>query len=496
MRIREKALHLIAWVLGVSISGLQTWNQEFDEELKPYKKADNRGKAAKVEIDTVRLIVDKARELKERGRRMRIHSFARQINQEHNLNLGWKTIQDILTANDLYKPKTRQKRPKFYQSLCRGIPSGQLSLDGSELEIILGNQVVKYNLELCVDVASFCHTGFEISPTETSEVVLSVLKQHIRQWGHPLAVIADSGSANLSGNVRDFLKKRDIQILPTGPGNPKGNGTDEGAFSQLKKTIGSIRIDTSSLQNLGKSILENIIAVYVTMRNQMNLRQPGKSPSEKMQTVVCEQDKARQREKHQKHKENKNRDENGPKLDRLHWVLQHHAISPESGELERAEKCIKYYDTEAITKSEKAFLKAVNRDPGRCTLPYFFGILKNIQQELDDQRHQDYCRSRYNYELMLENEKRKQEQLNKRASVEGTLKLVCTAMKMTTDFLKRSALHKCQEYVKELLGSRTYKKPLWNQFMEAIGASRNLDLRQKQEATRLIENLINHAAEA
>ncbi|WP_198146081.1 hypothetical protein [Desulfonatronovibrio magnus] len=35
-----------------------------------------------MEIDTVRLIVDKARELKERGKRLRIHSFAREINAE------------------------------------------------------------------------------------------------------------------------------------------------------------------------------------------------------------------------------------------------------------------------------------------------------------------------------------------------------------------------------------------------------------------------------
>lgn len=475
---------------------MQAWNQEFDEQLKPYKKVDNRGKAAKVDIDIVRLVVDKAKEVKERGKRLRIQRFAREIKDEFNLNLGWKTIQDILTANDLYRPETRQKRPEFYQSLCRGIPNGQLSLDGSGIEIILGSQVFKYNVELGVDVSSFCHTGFEISPSETSEAVLSVLKQHIRQWGHPLAVILDHGSANLSGNVRDFLKERNIQILPAGPGNPKGNGTDEGAFSQLKKTIGSIQIDTSSMQVLAKSILENIIAVYVTMRNQMSLRQPRKSPRERMQTQACEQDKARQREKHQKYKENKTRDENRPKLDRLHWILQHHEISPESGELERAEKCIKYYDTEAIIKSEEAFLRAVNRDSGRRTLPYFFGILKNIQQDLDDQRHQDYCRSRYNYELMLENERRKQEQLNKRASIEGTLKLVCTAMKVTVDFLKCSALRRCQDYVKELLESRNYKKPLWNKFMEAIGARTDLNLTQKEEAARLIEDLIDHAAKA
>ncbi len=205
LRIRERALHLIAWVLGISVSAMQAWNQEFDEELRPYRKVDNRGKAAKVDIKTVRLVVDKAKECKERGKRLRIRRLARELRGELNLNLGWKTIQDILTANDLYRPKTRQKRPGFYQSLCRGIPNGQLSLDGSELEIILGNQTLKYNVELGVDVDSFCHTGFEVSSTETSYAVLSVLEQHNRQWGRPLAVICDHGSANLSDDVLDYL---------------------------------------------------------------------------------------------------------------------------------------------------------------------------------------------------------------------------------------------------------------------------------------------------
>jgi hypothetical protein len=31
-------------------------------------------------------------------------------------------------------------------------------------------------------------------------------------------------------------------------------------------------------------------------------------------------------------------------------------------------------------------------------LPYFFGILKNIQNEMDEARYEDYCRQRYGHE--------------------------------------------------------------------------------------------------
>ncbi len=51
----------------------------------------------------------------------------------------------------------------------------------------------------------------------------------------------------------------------------------------------------------------------------------------------------------------------------------------------------------AILAAEEAFVRAVNRKKDRATLSYFFGILKRIQQEQDDQAHEQQCRARYNY---------------------------------------------------------------------------------------------------
>ena len=46
------------------------------------------------------------------------------------------------------------------------------------------------------------------------------------------------GSGSLSGEARDYLERNDIEILASGPGNLKGNGTCEGAFAEMKKVIG------------------------------------------------------------------------------------------------------------------------------------------------------------------------------------------------------------------------------------------------------------------
>ena len=57
--------------------------------------------------------------------------------------------------------------------------------------------------------------------------------------------------------------------------------------------------------------------------------------------------------------------------------------------LNRAEKAIKGYEMAAIEATEEAFNRAVSRRPERMNLAYFFGILKRIQQERDDEAYRE-----------------------------------------------------------------------------------------------------------
>ena len=493
-RAESRPFRVIAWSLGIPVATLKTWDQEFDPDLRPYKKSDKRGKAAKVDMETVRQIVNKAKVFKEQGRRLRLKRFTREL----QIGLSSKTIRDILIANDLWSPQTRQKRPVFYQSLCQQIPNGLLSLDGSTIEVRVGDQHLNYNLELGVDADSFYHTAHEITPTETGDAVLSVIEKHQQDWGPPLGVIYDCGSANLSEHVTNYLENQGIQILKAGPANPKGNGTDEGAFSQLKQAIGDINIDTSTPYALGKSVLEKLVSLYRFMRNKMALRKPQFSPEQQMQRPVSKQEKEQQKVHLEEQRKRKtNDDAHQAKIDRLHWLISYYNISLSSTEYQRARRCLKGYDQEALIKAEEAFLRAVHRDSKRCNLAYFFGILKNIQQELDDQRYQEYCRQRYSYQLHLKKQRMQQEaQDESQVSVEGVLKLVVTAIGLSTDFLKEKALGNCKTKIKELLSSVSYVGPLKKRFQEAIGARTDLDLQQKEQAYNWVESLIEETAAA
>lgn len=271
-------------------------------------------------------------------------------------------------------------------------------------------------------------------------------------------------------------------------------------FSLLKKTVGNIQLDASSPWALGKSVLEAILLVYVTMRNQLSLRKPRIIPSEQMQVPVTEEQRQHEKQMLAEHAKKKNHDDaNQPKLDRLYWVINHHGLLPEPAELQRAERCIKAYDMEAISKTERAFIRSVNRDQARRNLSYFFGILRNIQQEIDDQRYKDYCRQHYNYELQLENQRRREEhqaQSQCQRTIEQIVNMAAIAARLTDGFLKESALKRCQKWLEQVLSGKSYLHPVRKKIFDVIGNKKDLELDQKEQVSQVMDQLLTQTVGA
>lgn len=493
MRNQSFSVRLISWLLHLPVGTLFSWDQGFDEQMRPYKVLDNRGKTGKVTIEIVGRIVDCAKAVKAQKRRIRIKGFVKAIREELGVDLGRKTVTEILIANDLWGAETRRRRPRFYQSLCRRIPNGLLSIDGSELVVLLNGIGYRFNVELAVDVGSFCHTGLSIEDTETAHAVITAIEQHRCQWGDPLGVVFDSGSANLSDEVCGYLKGCGIERVPVGPGNPKGNGTDEGAFSQMKKALGTIRVNGSSPRALAKSVLDLVVSLYIRMRNQMGLRRNDITPVSQMEAPVTDGQRQKEHKRIVDHLKTRNRDDGKEaKGDRLQWIMNHHRLVVEPEALKRARYCIGFYEMEAISRSEEAFFKAVKRDPRKASLPYFFGILRNIQQKLDDEQYRTYCRLRYNHEQMLTNERRIQDQQkpDAPASVEDIVNMGVQAVTQSFRRIRELAMKRIEEWIEELVKSVRYIGPLKKQFIEAIGAKGHLDENQKENVWKLIEQFL------
>lgn len=477
-------------MLSVSFSTLSDWNRGFDEKMNPLIVPENRGKAGKVTIKIVKSVVDKAKAMKERGKRIRIKQFTRALIEEDKIVLSFKTVSEILIANDLVGARTRQKRPKFYQSLRQRIPNGLLSIDGSEFTVWIADTFFKFNVELAVDVGTFAHTAFSIADTETTREVINVLESHIKNWGTPVGVVCDSGRANLSKDAKTYIKHMGIELVPVGPGNPKGNGTDEGAFSQMKKVLGIICLNMSSPKALAKSFLEALISVYINMRNRLCVHGKKASPEHRMAMAVSSDQRDLELQRLKAHKKTKILCEKDQlKLDRLHWVIDHFGLNVEPEAKKHAERTIKSYDLETIGATESAFIKAISRKSNRKNLSYFFGILKNIQQKRDDDAKKQYCREQYNYQMMLDMQRRENDQQDP-VTIDHVIAMLEKAVTMKVRFVKELAIRRAREWTQALMKGYKYLGTLKKKFSDALGMLNHLSLEEKQKVWELIEQFL------
>ena len=461
--------------------------------MQPIIVPDKRGKTGKVTLDMVREIVKIAKFYKAEDNRIRLKEFTRMLAEEKDIFLSSKSVGDILTANGLRSPRTRQKQPVFYQKLRQKIPNGLVSIDGSEIKIYIDDQIVKLNLEMVVDTNSFAHTAFSVSAHESSDEFIKVMESHCRQWGTPIGLVCDSGSANLSALSRAFLDLHDIKPVPAGPANPKGNGTIEGAFSQLKNVIGSIRLNTSSPEALAKSVLQTVIAVYIKMRNKLPLERTVKTPAECMTGPVSDECRFEVEQKLQNQIKIKNfSNEDQPKLDLIRCLIKNMGIHADAAAITRAEKSITFYNMKAILETEKAFVKAVNRKKERLCLPYFFGILKRIQQDQDDDAYKRQCQERYNYDQMKKQIQEHEEQRKpKPSTVQNVLNILVTAINAPVKYLKNVSLRRAKEWTSELIQTTKYIGTLRKKFEKKLVEMSQLNLEQKNKVWGYVTELLS-----
>jgi len=171
-------------------------------------------------------------------------------------------------------------------------------------------------------------------------------------------------------------------------------------------------------------------------------------------------------------------------------MLRYHGIAPEPDALKHAERSIKGYEKEAISAAEEAFLKAVNRNPEKKSLSYFFGILVRIQRERDEEAYRRYCTRRYNEEVMKQLKRQEQEPPKTRC-VEDIVGILVQAVKASVQFVREAALRKAREWTQELMEAYRYMGALKNRFSEALGNLKDFTVEEKNKVWELIEHILN-----
>ena len=170
-------------------------------------------------------------------------------------------------------------------------------------------------------------------------------------------------------------------------------------------------------------------------------------------------------------------------------MIERYGFELEAAVLKRAQYSIKFYELEAINETQKAFVKATNKNADRCNLSYFFGILKNIQQQRDQEAIRQYCRKRYNYLRMLDMQ-RKEDAEQQSASIDDIIRMLEKAVTKKSRIVKELAIRRVRDWTHELVKHYSYIGSLKKKLSDALGKLNHLNLEQKKKAWELIEQFL------
>jgi len=134
----------------------------------------------------------------------------------------------------------------------------------------------------------------------------------------------------------------------------------------------------------------------------------------------------------------------------------------------------------AIMVAEKAFIKAVNRKNECSNLPYFFGILENIQKQRDDDAYKEYCRQRYHYEQMFEDQRRSQSLQKDPPKIEQILSILEKGIDASSSTVKNLGLRRAREWTEELSKLHSYTGSLKKRFIDVISKINHLSVEKKK----------------
>lgn len=238
--------------------------------------------------------------------------------------------------------------------------------------------------------------------------------------------------------------------------------------------------------------MEKMIRLYITLRNRIPGRGTLLTPLEKMSVPVSKAQQAHERKRLRDHMAAREEPQSDQiKRDRLHGLIRYNDIAVEPAALKRAEKTIKAFEKEAISAAEKVFVKALNRKSERKNLAYFFGILKRIQQERDDEAYRRYCHRRYNEQVLVELKSQDQQSQNSH-TVEGIVTMLVKAVETKFPFVKELATKKAREWTRELTQSYRYPGALKNSFSKKIDDLKDLSLEKRSEVLQFIDQFLVH----
>jgi transposase InsO family protein len=395
--------------------------------------------------------------------KVKISAFMKELRQQWKTQ-PWavappsrKTVEDMLAANGCRKPTPRKSATAVHiEKTRRHFPGAQVLLDGKQVLVSLLGQVYTFVIEFCQDMATSTIGGTAIGDTETAELVKAAVADFTAQHGQPLATLQDNGAGNDKAAI-DF-GAAGIVVIKAQPYRPETKGLIEGEFGLFEKIVSTIEITGTTAQEMARSILKQLVAVYVRLRNQTPRCSVCPFTPQAMlnyQPTAAQQQQAYDQLQAASARQAKQQEQ------RLKVSQEFHALTDRiiqeyrlTGDRLRFKQSLKHVELAVIREAELQFAVQSARkgfDETKRTLAYFAAIVRNLQVNQDDAQRLATARRRYSLnqqaaQQRAEVQTRRAEQQQRAELAKQPEKALVIFLQaefnLLPDFRKHSTLHK------------------------------------------------------
>jgi hypothetical protein len=179
------------------------------------------------------------------------------------LQLAPTAIRRVLVIMGMLPLKAR-KGPRYRGSTVATEPGAVLITDGKAVTVVsmASGAVSAYNWQAMVDQATACHTASVVTDTECAQGVREAFEDSCRLLGRrPQVLIHDNKPIHNDEGLKAAIEPT-TRMLPATPARPENKAVIEGEFGKFEQAVGSVQLDDSSLQNLKRSAMSEVIRAY------------------------------------------------------------------------------------------------------------------------------------------------------------------------------------------------------------------------------------------
>lgn len=316
--------------------------------------------------------------------RKTLEKFWLYLQRRHrDLAVTYADMRQILIDLDLYSlrgPKIKNQGAQVKQDFS---PHAIWEGDAKQIKVSINGEHFVYYWYAFVDQATTLLVGSTVGAAESSKEFLEALQDGGQNQGtFPVGILIDNRLEGSDiGPIRDFCAKHRIELLRIFPGSSKTNGNIENNFSIFERQVGSLAINASTPQDIGKALVQAVIEVFTQQRNHNRRGRLGdRTPADAAANTKRPEATRNAIEAMARRFERENRqiDEKWEmiRFARLHFGrLEEASINKIKGELGK-------YPVGDVIAAQAAYLAQIAKHPDRRYGPeYFLAILRNKREE-------------------------------------------------------------------------------------------------------------------